>query len=73
MRPLIVAYDDARRAFTELRQRDGSDPSVGTFAAALGVSRRTAYRYLHRLRLRATCCPRCRGRGWVRPLGARKD
>lgn len=62
-RPPIVTVVDARRAWRRLCARQGH-PTIGQLAKTLGVSWRTAHRYLVRLGERRRVCPSCLGKGW---------
>lgn len=56
-RPNLVSRAAAMRAWQI------AAPDVLTFARALGVSERTAYRYLALMKRRKTRCPHCDGKG----------
>lgn len=58
-RPRLVTQKQIRAAWAS------SKPDVKRFAVVLGVSERTAYRYLETIGLREHKCPSCDGKGYL--------
>lgn len=65
MRPRLMSDREAKAELARLSNRLGRKPTVRQYAAAVGISTRTAFRYLSRVSTHA-CCPRCQGTGWIR-------
>lgn len=58
-RPRLVTQKQIRAAWSE------SKPDVKRLAVVLGVSARSAYRYLETIGLREHTCPSCDGKGYL--------
>lgn len=72
-RPRLITPGKARAEWLRAVSRLGYPPSGKAFAAMLGVSERTIWRWMPSLRSKQIeMCPRCQGRGYVlRPAAKR--
>lgn len=64
MRPRTQSVEQARAVWRAARVRLKRAPTADEYARVLGVSERTAYRYMRRLEV-ARVCQHCDGKGYL--------